>query len=380
LIKILLVDDEPAMARGLARALLLRRPDYSVQTADSAGEAIRMLEHELFDLVITDLQMPDINGFALLAWLITNRTDVLVFAMSGHCEETTQQRLQALGSIECFAKPLDIDALLARLAESLAQRIRGHVDNVGLASFVQLMELEQKTCMLEVRHAQHVGRLYLRKGELIDASTGVVTGEAAALAILGWINVDLTIEASCNPPERTIWRPAHYVIMEAMRLDDERSRKPAACGPDDAPAAPLDALADKSGSEHMLLPSRPVAPRGSLEALHMPVGTLALLIADMNTGLVLASADAARHDLGELARTAHAIVQQQSATFSLAVGSREQLEELVVMMSRRGEIIRTLPTGDKFVLLVFDVDQTNLVMARHELSRFLGEYAASMRA
>jgi DNA-binding response OmpR family regulator len=373
---ILVVDDERAMSRGLTRAILLRHPDFRVLSATSGGEAIKLLEEQSVDLVVTDLQMHDGDGFGLLAWLISQRPSVLAFAMSGFCDEGVQARLNALGAIECFPKPIEIDTLLTRISESLTASMRGHVNNVGLASFLQLIELEQKTCTLEVRHQQRRGTLYLRKGELIDARTDELRGEAAAYAIVDWLTVDLTIEGSCNTAERTIWKPAHFVLMEAMRLRDEatRARGPTPCEKPSRPAQ--DPFAEKSTSEHMMLPTATPTKR-SFGRLQAPAAALVLAVIDLETGSVIASEGGAHMEIGELARSAHAIVRQESTTLKLASSSGEPIEELVVVTSSRGELIRPMPGENQLVLLVVDLNQTNLVMARHELARWIADYTTA---
>jgi DNA-binding response OmpR family regulator len=377
LTKILVVDDEPALTRGLSRAISLRRPDYTVLTAHSGKAAIELLQEREVDLVVTDLRMAEMDGFELLAWLLSHRPSVLVFAMSGQCDDDVQARLGALGSIECFSKPLMVEALLGRIAESLTQSIRGRVNNVSLAAFLQLVELEQKTCTLEVRRGNELGKLYVRKGELVEARRGERSGEEAAYEVIAWLNVDLTIESSCNVAARTIWKPTHFVVMEAMRLLDEEVRLPP---PETArnAAAERAALfgAQPSTREHLLLSSATV-PARTLRPLHVPMGTLALLVVDLMTGVLVANVERAELDLSVLARAAHALLQKETATLALAVGSGETLQELVVVTSSQGELLRLVPKRDQFVLLLVDTTQTNLVMARHELERFMIEFEAS---
>lgn len=374
--KILVIDDEEAMSRGLRRAILLRRPDYAVSTCQSGSDAIALLGEERFDLVVTDLQMPGGDGFELLAWLLSHRTGVLAFAMSAFCDELARERLAALGSIECFPKPLDVDALLGRFTQSLSEAIQGQVDNVGLASFLQLVELEQKTCTLLVRNEGKVGRLFLRKGELLDAVVGELSGEEAAFVIIGWMTVDLTIEGSCNNTQRSIWKPTHYVVMEAMRLRDEAAR---AVKRASKPSAEVtgDPFPEKSTSEYMLLPDASEERRRSLGDLHIPVGAQAVLVVDRSSGLVVASEVTVALDVGELARAAAVILEHESSTITRAAGDREVMQELVFMTRSRGEVLRPMPGGEQFVLLVFDTGETNLVMARHELTLFVEEYVAA---
>lgn len=373
--KLLIVDDEPAQSKGLLRAILFRRPDYTVLTSANGLEAISILEEQQIDLVITDLQMAEMDGFDLLAWLLTHRPSTLAFAMTAYGNEETQARLQALGAIECFSKPLDVDALFTRLSEGLAQSIRGHVQNVGLASFLQLIELERKTCTLEVRSAEHVGSLYLRCGELLHARTADLSGEDAALAIIAWINASITIESGCRVQERTIWKPVYHIVMESMRVHDESVAGRMGSEPSPKPRDSFLALYSERPSRPIHSQHPQARPSGQpLHSLHVPFGALALAVVDLGTGTVLASENPARLRVTELAQGAVTIMRQKQSMLAMAAID-EDVEELVTMSANRCELIRPLPKGDALLLLVFDPNQTNLVMARLELDLFEVEYA-----
>lgn len=62
----LLVDDEPALLRGLKRIIGQRRPEWQVYCTESASHAISLLEALHFDCVVTDLQMPEMSGLTFL--------------------------------------------------------------------------------------------------------------------------------------------------------------------------------------------------------------------------------------------------------------------------------------------------------------------------
>jgi CheY-like chemotaxis protein len=374
LTKLLIVDDEPAQSKGLLRAILLRRPEYTVLTSASGAEAIAILEKQHIDLVVTDLQMAEMDGFQLLAWLLNNRPSTLAFAMTAYGSEETQARLEQLGAIECFSKPLDIDALFSRLSEGIAQSIQGHVQNVGLASFLQLIELERKTCTLEVRSAEHVGSLYLRRGELLHARTAGLDGEAAALAIIGWINASIAIQSGCRVRERTIFKPVYHIVMESMRIHDEGTAARTRSEPN---------VRDSFFSLHSEFPGSRQRSEGmaagsgrALGSLHLPFGALTLAVIDMTTSSVLASENPAELSLAPLAQAAVALMQKKQATLAIAA-SHERVEEVATMGPERCELIRPMENGEGLILLVFDPNQTNLVMARLELDLFEVEYKGS---
>jgi DNA-binding NtrC family response regulator len=63
---LLVVDDEPSSLRALERALSV---DFRVTTAQGGAEAMDLLRRNLYHAVVTDFQMPDVDGAALVAWL-----------------------------------------------------------------------------------------------------------------------------------------------------------------------------------------------------------------------------------------------------------------------------------------------------------------------
>jgi CheY-like chemotaxis protein len=365
--KVLIVDDEPALTRGLMRAILHRRPDYAVLTASGGAEAVSLLEEQHIDVVITDLRMNEMDGFELLAWLVSQRPHVFALAMSGYADEDTDQRLRALGALECFRKPVDIDALVGRMNEGLARHMRGHVHNVGLASFLQLVELEKKTCTLEVRSTDEVGKLYLRAGELVDAATGALSGEQAACAIIGWPQVSIAIDSGCSTTLRTIERSVHYLVMEAMRVRDESLRAPMAeTVPEDAPSSwgPIftSALPQTAAPK--------AHPSCTLDSFRLPAGALMLAVVDGDTGTVLLGTE--REEMAALAHSAWQLLRRER---SLLEG--ENVEEVATLSATRGELIKPMPELDSFALLVFDAEKTNLVMARLELESFVLQYGSA---
>jgi len=170
--RVLIVDDDPAQARTLARAFAKFRPDLTILTSHNGVEAKRLIGERAVDLVLTDLQMPEMDGFELVAWVLNHSPGVPVFTMSGFASQEAAARLNLLGAVEYFKKPLDVKAMLNRVVDTLSQSVRGHVHNVSLASFLQLMEMERKSCSLMINGDERSGVLMIRKGELIDAQTG----------------------------------------------------------------------------------------------------------------------------------------------------------------------------------------------------------------
>jgi DNA-binding response OmpR family regulator len=381
--KVLIVEDDPAQSRLLRRAISRRRPEYSILCSANGREAIAVLEKEEIDLVLTDLQMSEMNGFELLAWLFTNKPTVSVFTMTAFGNSETKARLASLGSVECFTKPLDIAGVLQRFSDCVAQSIRGRVENVGLASFLQLLQMEQKTCTLTVRFQEQVGTLFIRKGELLDARLGKQSGENAATTIIGWVDSTITIETGCSVTEPVITTGMGYVVMEAMRLRDESSRNFPVLDTDLTLRTLPATLPNSSPSPRppsSQSPGFPNDPTRRSGAVHAPVGAFVVAILDATTGRVLACDGRERIGIGEAAALALEILR----TAGRAVGpcaNDEPIQEFVVTMRSRCELIRPLPeTEGGFALIAFDPTVMNLVIARLELEHAIATYLATATA
>ncbi|HUC86277.1 MAG TPA: PAS domain S-box protein [Candidatus Acidoferrales bacterium] len=113
--KILLVDDEPAVARTLQR--LLARQNYEVTSRTSAREAMALFLEDpaRFDLIITDLTMPEMSGSELARQLRARRQDLPILLATGFTADFNLDNLKAAGISEVLEKPVAMAALAGAL-------------------------------------------------------------------------------------------------------------------------------------------------------------------------------------------------------------------------------------------------------------------------
>jgi signal transduction histidine kinase len=121
--RILVVDDEKEIRDFLCKALI-RLGGFHVELAESGEEALQKLEKEPFDLVLTDLKMPKMDGLQLVDKIVTSRPEILIVLMTGH--GTIDSALEAMkrGASDYLTKPLNLDELIVRLAKVLAEKHR----------------------------------------------------------------------------------------------------------------------------------------------------------------------------------------------------------------------------------------------------------------
>ena len=117
---LLLVDDEPALTRSLRQ--LLSRLNYQITTSNSPREAIVLFQQDpaRFDLVITDLAMPEMNGLAVARQLHALRPDLPVLLTSGFTSDLTPENLREAGIQEVVPKPVSLTLLAAVVQRALA--------------------------------------------------------------------------------------------------------------------------------------------------------------------------------------------------------------------------------------------------------------------
>lgn len=117
---ILLVDDEPEVVRYLTEEL--ERAGFTVVGVGTAAEAIRAIEANGFDLVISDIEMPGMRGTELLAAIHERRPDQLVLLITAFGSiELAVQTVRA-GACDFVAKPFRIEVLLLAIERALRER------------------------------------------------------------------------------------------------------------------------------------------------------------------------------------------------------------------------------------------------------------------
>jgi two-component system chemotaxis response regulator CheY len=126
--KILVVEDSPSMRSMLTNILEAEGDgmDLEILEASSGFEALKMLPHHRFDAVVTDINMPDINGLELVSFLKNHPTyktiPVMVVSTEGSAED--RRRAEALGAEDYVVKPFERQDLTDKLRRLLGESPR----------------------------------------------------------------------------------------------------------------------------------------------------------------------------------------------------------------------------------------------------------------
>lgn len=229
---VLIVDDETLFTQSLAEGLQALEWGVVVRTAANGAEAVAVLSREPVDLVLTDLKMPVMDGFELLAWMSREVPAVPVIVMTAFGTSEIAERLRVFGLEGFVEKPVDFGVLSERISSSLDDAARGYVSGIPLSTFLQILELERKSCTLRIRSGGRTGLVHVVAGSPWDAETGTKRGEEAAAEIVTWEGAAIEILAAARTAERRVTSSLGQLLLEGFRLiDEEKAGRPAGAGP-----------------------------------------------------------------------------------------------------------------------------------------------------
>jgi len=121
---ILVVDDDKTILELTAIFLENLSIRLSVLTAENGAEAIDVLRAGKVDLVLTDLNMPVIDGFTLLSYISVKHPDIKTIAMTGLQIADINEKLRFLGVRHCLEKPFSLQDLNEKIIQILGKDTR----------------------------------------------------------------------------------------------------------------------------------------------------------------------------------------------------------------------------------------------------------------
>ena len=163
---ILLIEDELQLRDNLQ--ILLQSAGYQVTTAANGVEGIQQLREQAFDLVITDLVMPGMDGFKVMDYLRVHSPETVVVAVTGYVSAESAITALRKGAYDYLAKPLDVDLVYSVVARAL--------EKVRLQKDLQrsLAEIQAREEQLLKAHNELEQRVEERTAALAQANTALL--------------------------------------------------------------------------------------------------------------------------------------------------------------------------------------------------------------
>ena len=197
--RLLIVDDEKAQMRALCHTLDME--GYSTTGFSSAREALAALRAGTFELLLTDLMMPEMDGISLLNAARQVDADLAGVVMTGHGTIDTAVKAMQVGALDYILKPFRLNVILPVIARALDVR-RLRLDNAAL----------------QERERQYISELETANRDLEAFSYSVSHDLRAPLrAITGFCDIYMTEFAAGIPEEGS--RMLGHVVEGARRMD-----------------------------------------------------------------------------------------------------------------------------------------------------------------
>ncbi|MBN2288816.1 MAG: diguanylate cyclase [Candidatus Glassbacteria bacterium] len=117
---VLVIDDDRAIVKLLSE--FVSHKGYQVDTAMDGKEAIEKLSSHLYDLVIIDLNLPDLNGIEIVKWINQNSPETISIILSGHATIESTIEAISLGAFDYLVKPVQLAKLNIVLSNGLERR------------------------------------------------------------------------------------------------------------------------------------------------------------------------------------------------------------------------------------------------------------------
>lgn len=249
--RILVVDDDEWILRGVAAAL--RSSAYEVFCASDGQDALEAAAARRPDLIITDIVMPRLDGWNLVRSLRARPEFALTPVIFLTSQSSADDRLRGfrLGADDYLLKPLDFSDILRRVGSALERsrrlakdlgagpaipqggsmgRLRGTIDQVGLASLLQVLEMGRKTGVVEFRRngpSPELGHIFLVEGVVHRADVEGhqrLANREAVYHLVGWDAGSFEFTPGVLRLPDDVKCPLSTMLLEAARRFDESRR------------------------------------------------------------------------------------------------------------------------------------------------------------
>ncbi|MDP2877276.1 MAG: response regulator [Holophaga sp.] len=218
-VKTLLIAEDERATQNLCRIGLRGLAGFKILVASNGAEALEVMRQETVNVLVTDLNMPVMDGFNLIALVTERYPHIPVLVITSMQEEEHQNVPLCLGALRILPKPVRLPLLMEEIRSVILREPDGMVKGITLTSLLQLMEWEKKNATLNVEGKEGVGLIYVSGGQLIHAAYRDLEGIEAAYQILVWERPHIEFMETCKV-QRTIDMPMAEVLLNAAFLKD----------------------------------------------------------------------------------------------------------------------------------------------------------------
>jgi two-component system cell cycle response regulator CtrA len=172
--RVLLIEDDLTAARGVA--LMLKGVGAVIDHSETGEEALELLRHYDYDVVLLDLMLPDVEGYEVVRRMRVSRNDTPVLILSGTTRPQAKVKGLGMGADDFITKPFDKAELLARM-QAVVRRSKGFSQPMVRIGAVEL-NLDSREVTVEGRDVHLTGKEYAILELLVLRKGMVLTKEA----------------------------------------------------------------------------------------------------------------------------------------------------------------------------------------------------------
>ena len=255
--RVLIVDDDPWILRMVST--LLEKRGYAIATASDGEEGLMRADQLRPDLIITDVMMPKLDGWALVRALRSRAELALVPVIFLTALGGEEDRIRGfrLGADDYLPKPFRFEELDLRVANALKKAkatqqkaeevkqapvepastgkkpvgIHGTLEQLGLSSLLVMIEMERKSGILRLEKIGVTGRIFCREGRVIAARldgdrapANARKGAESVYHMLTWADGRFDFSGVDVDMEDEVKSTTTHLLMEGARLIDEGKR------------------------------------------------------------------------------------------------------------------------------------------------------------
>ncbi|MBX3226322.1 MAG: DUF4388 domain-containing protein [Labilithrix sp.] len=234
----LIIDNDPEESTVLELRMVEQGFDVKIARSAEAARRFFAMEGVEFDLVVSEVELPDTDGLTFLAearkfsW---GKDLAWVIHTSKQGREEAQRAFD-LGAMDFVAKPVQADVLVAKIKAMLEQKsktagkngapaakgVSGSLREMGLPDIVQVLFHGRKTGKLTVNGTGgKAGEIHFLEGAIANAVLGTLSGADAFYAMVRFTDGDFSLDPSFVPPKRLVAESAEALLLEGMRRMDE---------------------------------------------------------------------------------------------------------------------------------------------------------------
>jgi CheY-like chemotaxis protein len=209
--KVLVVDNDPAFLKSLKKTFS-NLHQFDMTGALDGEEALKILSSERVAVFVTDINAEKVDGLELLAFISQNHQGMPCIVMSTYGRPWFYKPLEQKEILYHVEKPVSVVSLVSAILVGLSLKDEEGVSRgMSLKTFLPLLEIERKTCRLEVRSQAKKGYLYFDEGALIDAHYKNFSSESAAAEMMQWENCSIFLG---ELPRRRYQKRVNVPLME----------------------------------------------------------------------------------------------------------------------------------------------------------------------